>query len=254
MFNFKNAEQFKEECGYDIDGAWYPRVTKIVSIKSKPALFNFYAEMKSVKAGQAVSEQSAQEGTMIHTAVEALLLGQIDVEIPEIIRPAVEGFIKFSEKNHIETEQDFVERRIISYEHRYAGTVDAVAKIGGKRGVLDIKTSQAIYRDYNLQTAAYFASLKDSFEDLETRWILRIDQNQFCTRCGSKRRVKGGREKIKPNGHMSCPPKEHAWSETKAEIEIKEFPSWQSDFEAFLAAKRLWEWENEYWLKQIGYL
>jgi len=83
---------------------------------------------------------------------------------------------------------------------------------------------------------------------------LRIDQNQFCTRCGSKRRVKGGREKIKPNGHLACSPAEHAWSEVKSEIEIQETPSWRGDFEAFLGAKKLWEWENEYWLKQVGYL
>ena len=29
---------------------------------------------------------------------------------------------------------------------------------------------------------------------------------------------------------------------------------WQSDFEGFLGAKRLWEWENEFWLRKIGYL
>jgi hypothetical protein len=37
-------------------------------------------------------------------------------------------------------------------------------------------------------------------------------------------------------------------------VEVQEFPNWTSDFEAFLGAKRLWEWEHEWWLKKIGYL
>ena len=68
---------------------------------------------------------------------------------------------------------ELVERRIVNRDHRYAGTVDAIARIGGKLGVLDIKTSQSIYRDYNLQTSAYMDALKNEFEDLSTRWILK---------------------------------------------------------------------------------
>ena len=98
-------------------------------------------------------------------------------------------------------------------------------------------------------------ALKNEFEDLQTRWILRIDQIQKCLRCGARRRVKGGREKIaiawnNPT-QRTCT---HAWSEPFGEIELKEFPDWHRDFEAFLSAKKLWEWENEDWLKTVGYL
>jgi hypothetical protein len=104
-------------------------------------------------------------------------------------------------------------------------------------------------------------ALKNQFKNLQTRWILKIDQVQVCKICGAIRRLKGGKEKIRmpknengngvgqvPNNHI------HEWSELKGDIEIQEFPYWQNDFEAFLGAKRLWEWENEYWLKKIGYL
>ena len=111
--------------------------------------------------------------------------------------PAVKSFQEFFEKNHIHVTPELVERRIVNRDHRYAGTVDAIARIGGKLGVLDIKTSQSIYRDYNLQTSAYMDALKNEFEDLSTRWILKIDQIQTCVRCGAIRRIKGGREKIK---------------------------------------------------------
>lgn len=256
---YSTPESFKEANGYIIEGIWYPRVTKIVSIKAKPALYRFYAEQESFEASRKITEQSAAEGTLVHEAAEAILLGQAP-EIDESIKPAIKAFQKFLEEKNIQTSPEYVERQIFHPGHRYAGTIDVMALIDGKFGVLDIKTSQGIYRDYNLQTAAYMGALKDQFQHLQTRWILRIDQIQTCLRCGATRRTKGGREKISlwnKNGAMNkekmkkC---EHEWSEVRGEIEFKEFPYWESDFEAFLGAKKLWEWENENWLRKIGYL
>lgn len=252
--DYKDVEDFKEQSGYTIDDVWYPRVTKIVTIKSKPALYHYYAQAKSYKAAQEATEQSAKEGTMIHEAVEGLLLGK-DPEIPAQVAPAVRSFLEFYEKNNIQVTPENVERRIVNYDHRYAGTIDALALIGGKFGVLDIKTSQAIYRDYNLQTSAYMDALKSQFKNLQTRWILKIDQIQTCNRCGSRRRIKGGNEKIKLNyQNRSSKTCAHEWGELRGDIEIKEFPYWQEDFQAFLGAKKLWEWENDEWLKKAGYL
>jgi hypothetical protein len=251
--DYKDLTEFKEQCGYTIDDAWYPRVTKIVTIKAKPALYYYYGQAKSFKAAQEATERSAAEGTLIHEAVEGLLLGK-NPEIPTAIAPAVKSFLEFYEKNSIKVTPELVERRIVNYDHRYAGTVDAIATIGGKLGVLDIKTSQAIYRDYSLQTSAYMDALKGEFVDLQTRWILKIDQIQTCPRCGARRRIKGGNETIKfdwRNGGRDCL---HEWSEPRGDIELQEFPYWENDFQAFLGAKRLWEWENESWLQRAGYL
>jgi hypothetical protein len=263
MFEWYNTpEEFKEANGYIIDDVWYPRVTKIVSIKSKPALYFFYAEAPDFKSSQQITRESAREGTLIHNTIEAILLGQ-NPEIDASIKPAVDSFLKFLEEKNIQVSPELIERRVVSYKHRYAGTVDALALIDGKFGVLDIKTSQSIYRDYNLQTAAYMDALKDQFKNLQTRWILKIDQIQKCKICGAIRRLKGGREKIRMpqnsngnNEEFNKIPEDHIheWSEIYGDIELQEFPYWQNDFEAFLAAKKLWEWENEYWLKKIGYL
>ncbi len=254
MFDrYADSEGFKEASGYTIDGVWYPRVTKIVSIKAKPALLYFYAEAPSFKAAHAITQKSAEEGTLIHETVEGLLLGK-NPDIAPSVAPAVNAFVDFWEKNNIQVTPDLVERRVVSYDHRYAGTVDAIALIGGKLGVLDIKTSQSIYRDYCLQTSAYMDALKDQFERLQTRWILKIDQTQTCNLCGAIRRLKGGREKIRAGVSRGIARHEHEWSDLRGDIELKEFPYWQNDFQAFLGAKKLWEWENEYWLKKVGYL
>jgi hypothetical protein len=255
MFGYKTAEAFKEQCGYEIDGFWYPRVTKIVEIKSKPALYHFYGKMESFAAAEAVKKKSATEGTLIHETIEAIMLGQ-KPEVPASIEPSVRAFLEFVLTKNIHVDPTYVEKRLVHYDERYAGTLDAIALIDGKLGILDIKTSQEIYRDYNLQTSAYLAAMKESVKNLETRWILRIDQDKKCLHCGATLRSKGGRDKIKVDWGNSfqraC--KHEDWGELEGRIELKEFPYWQDDFQAFLGAKKLWEWENVDWLKKVGYL
>ena len=255
---FKDEEHFKGVCGYDIDNIWYPRVTKIVEIKSKPALYKFYADLPNFEAGEAVKNESAKQGTLIHDTFEKILVGDSPAVPPEIA-PAIKAAVDFLTFNHIQVDPEFVEKRVFNPRHRYAGTIDTVALIDGRLGILDIKTSQAIYRDYNLQTAAYMNALKDAIPSLQTRWIMRIDQVKICRRCQSILRGKGGRDKIRspyprPNGWQDCPDKQHDFGELTGVIELKEFPYWQEDFSAFLGAKKLWEWENDFWLRRIGYL
>ena len=189
--------------------------------------------------------------------MQKILIGE-KPDIDLSIQPAIHAFTVFLDRNRIQVDPEYVEKRILNYDHRYAGTMDALALIGGKFGVLDIKTSQAIYRDYNLQTSAYMGALAKTMNNLQTRWILRIDQIKTCARCGATLRPKGGREKIRlpypRNGRDKCPEDAHDWGELAGVIEIKEFPFWKEDFEAFLGAKKLWEWENEFWLRKIGYL
>ena len=175
-------------------------------------------------------------------------------EVPAGIRPAIQAFLEFLETQNIQVDKEFVEKRIFHPEHRYAGTIDTLALVDGKFGVLDIKTSQAIYRDYNLQTSAYLEALLSELPSLETRWILRLDQIHTCLKCSATMRPKGGRNKIRRGKTSSCQPEKHQWSDLKGIVELQEFPFWKEDFQAFLGAKQLWEWENIHWLKQTGYL
>ena len=262
---YKNAEEFKSLNGYLIGDIWYPRVTKILEIKSKPGLDVFFKEVDSHLEAEGIKNKSAEEGSLIHGVIEKLALDE-PVDIPSSIQAAASSFERFKEKAKIKFYPEFIERQIWSSRHRYAGTVDALASINGKFGVLDIKTSAGFYPEYNLQTAAYVSALqefnlKKAFalpDDITTRWILRVDQCRPCLRCGATLREKGGRSKIR-NGKTPqinvCADGAHEWGEIKGEVEIKEFPfNIYRDIKAFIAAKILWEWENEYWLKQIGYL
>lgn len=258
---YTDTEHFKSICGYTINDIWYPRVTKILDVKSKPGLENFLREVGDYSSAQDVKDKSAAEGTVTHHIVQKLAVGE-NIEIPEEVRPAAQAFLKFQEERKIFFHKDFIEKQIWSIRHRYAGTVDALATIDGKFGVLDIKTSNGFYPEYNLQTAAYASALQEYQikktlslpQDISTRWILRVTQQQICGACGAVLRKKGGRSKIRVKGANSCSEDGHDWGELKGEVELREFPYFYKDIRAFVAAKVLWEWEYDYWLKKIGYI
>ncbi len=261
---FKDANAFKELMGYEVEGSWYPRVTKILEVKAKSGLDQFFKEVGNYGAVEEIKNRSAEEGTRVHEVIQKHMTGNLP-SIPDDMAHVVSAFDSFNQEKGIIFHPDFVERRVWSGIHRFAGTIDALASINGKFGVLDIKTSTGFYAEYNLQTAAYVLALqepnvKKAIElprDIETRWILRIDQIKTCTNCGARLREKGGRMKIRPASPVRqevCEDEVHTWGPVKGEVEMREFPYYYKDIKAFLAAKSLWEWENNYWLRTMGYL
>ena len=242
---YKDIDNFKDENGYEIDGIWYPRVTAIVSIKAKPALYAFYAGLPDFKTGEDIKNKSAEEGTLLHETVEAILRNE-PIVVPEQVKPAISAFMDFYKNNDLIAHK--IEERVVSQKHHFAGTMDVLAELNGVLGVLDIKTSVAIYRDYSMQTSAYIEALSENktIPPL-TRWILRLDQSKHCLKCSATLRDKGGREKIRGE-KVRC---NHEWGPMRGEVELKELKTFESDIKAFLACKSLWEWENEYWLKKI---
>lgn len=243
---YSNIENFKNANGYTIDGIWYPRVTSIVGIKAKPALYMYYAGLPSYKAGEAIKARSAEEGTLVHETIEAILKKE-PVAIPPNIKPTVDAFNKFHSQHEIIPLK--VEERVVSKRHGYAGTIDVLAEVDGRVGILDIKTSIAIYRDFGMQTAAYVEAFSEdpNLPPLAS-WILRLDQAKTCLLCGATMRDKGGNIKIRGEKDKNC---SHQWSEMKGQCEIKELEGFEHNIKAFLAAKTLWEWENKEWLDKI---
>jgi hypothetical protein len=246
MSEYSSFADFKKRAGYEIDGIWYPRVTSIVSIKAKPALYRYYAGMPSWQAADEAKEKSAEEGTRVHDAIEAMLRGHEPI-LDDATRGAVEAFSEFTRNTHVHPL--LIEERLISRTHRYAGTVDVVAEIDGVIGVLDIKTSKAVYRDYGLQTAAYAAALREdpALPQPVTSWIIRLDQSRACELCGANMRNKGGPVKVR-GGKRNC---WHQFGPMEGQFEFVEMTDHDQDLAAFLAAKKLWEWEHRDMLDKI---
>lgn len=237
---YASPQEFRERAGYEIDGIWYPRVTSIVSIKAKPALYRYYAGMPSFKAADTAKERSAAEGTLVHETIEAIVRGNTP-DINPLVQPSVEAFLEF--RRHHDIEPLKIEERIVSRLHRYAGTIDLLARVDGVIGVLDIKTGKSIYRDYGIQTAAYINAIREDTGSPvpETSWILRLDQARVCEMCGATLRTKGGNFRVKGNGVKGCL---HKWGSMQGIFDFQEVSDYEHNLRAFLAAKQLWEWEH----------
>ncbi|MBI1984897.1 MAG: hypothetical protein HYS60_02175 [Candidatus Wildermuthbacteria bacterium] len=229
---------FKHRYGYEIEGAWMPRVTAVTSLLSKANMF--------------ASQASADWGTLVHETIGSLLRGD-SIQIDSRIAPSLRAFEEWKGTHGFELKdpQESIEKRVFDFEHAYAGTVDLIANVQGSRGLIDLKTSTAIRDEHSLQTAAYFSAYNQNAKEslrCTMRGIVRIDQYQACLGCFAKQRQKGRKETVS-GGNPAC---NHQWSQAKGEIEFRELPDHQEDFEAFLAAKEVWEWYYRDMLKRIA--
>ncbi|MBI1971538.1 MAG: hypothetical protein HYS52_01665 [Candidatus Wildermuthbacteria bacterium] len=226
---------FKQRYGYEIGGTWMPRVTAVTAMVSKAGFF--------------ASQESTDWGSTVHEAIGRLIQNEND-SFDAGLLPSLKAFRQWSQASDftIESPADAIEKRVFDKDHLYAGTVDLIARVKGRLGIIDIKTGSAIRDEYALQTAAYFNAYNKSQrkdKQCKTRWILRIDQYAECRGCLARQRAARRRA---TGGNPLC---NHVWSEQKAGIDFEEFPHHDQDLEAFLSAKELWEWYNRDWLKKI---
>ena len=146
------------------DGTRIPGTTTIISASlgwNKGALMHWaWTEGKEGRHYRETREAAADAGTLAHAMVEAKIKGE-PVMVPPgadeaTIRLATLSFDAFQEwfeGSRLELVE--TEMHLVSVEHRFGGTPDAVGRLKGQLALLDWKTSKAIYSDYLIQLAAY---------------------------------------------------------------------------------------------------
>ncbi len=141
-------------------GGFVPSVTTILEAYPKDAAY--FAWIKSVgQDADAIRDAAGERGTNVHNMTERYDKGE---EISLLTDTGAVG-CKMSEWAMFERYVDFTnkytptihmnEQNFVSPMLGFAGTIDRVCTIDGKRYLLDIKTSNAIYATYWLQMAAY---------------------------------------------------------------------------------------------------
>lgn len=142
------------------DNLYYPSVTTILQYMPKGKFFEQWLKDVGYSA-DIILEKAGREGSQVHEAIEAMLNGEeiswIDdfgnakysLQVWKMILKAAEFFEKYKPKIIA------VEVFLYSDQLQYAGTVDLVVELDGEIWLIDIKTSNALYKSYDLQTAAY---------------------------------------------------------------------------------------------------
>jgi hypothetical protein len=149
------------------DGNYVPSVTHILDCYPKgAAYFNWLKE--NGKDADEIRDEAGRRGSVVHKLTEMYDAGEevnlvnpngsIDYKLNEWAM--FERYVEFRKRFNFTT--DCIELNIISKELGYAGTLDRVITMDGKKILLDIKTSNAIYPSYWLQLAAYRSLLLNS--------------------------------------------------------------------------------------------
>ena len=185
-------------------------------------------------------EAAATKGDLAHKWIESYIKAKKGKgEFPEMpededVLIAVNGFMDWIKKHHV----SFVdtEKIIYSLKHDYSGKMDIEAIVEGKRCLVDIKTSNSLYNDVRLQTAAYLmADVEESGVKYKGRWAVRLAKETEAEYL--KRMKKKGVKEIKP----------YVAFEAVYLDEEKEFL--ERDFKAFLACLELFRWNKltDFW-------
>jgi len=178
-------------------GIFYPSCTQVTGLFPKPYLIKWstkqnylymkenwdvnqqyteYGKEQLLKKArfryQEKSKESTDFGKLVHGWLENHIKGHPDLPLPKGGERAITLFLDWEEKN-IE-EWLATEMMVGSSEYRSAGTLDAVAVLkGGITSLIDHKTSNEISPEYNIQTAFYWAGLKEMGFSTDSRTIIR---------------------------------------------------------------------------------
>jgi len=168
----------------EIDGVKYPRVTSILSIISKPALYRWYAK-HGMKAFD-ILKDSAKRGSNVHHAIEARQTGHSWEDVFRTVTPEetkyLLGFKKFEEEWTYTPIKKFDQKLVISKEYGYCGELDDYGTLVNKLTkekypniLIDYKTGSGIWPEYKLQIAAYWHALIEMGNNADFAGILRLD-------------------------------------------------------------------------------
>lgn len=112
------------------------------------------------------SEEARDSGTDAHGIIEQIIRCRmagkpLDHDLPKdaAATSSIKAFLEWEEAVH--PEYLLSEQPVCSVLHWYAGKLDVVVRIKGRVGVLDVKTSKAIYPEYFAQMAAYQRALEE---------------------------------------------------------------------------------------------
>jgi len=179
IINYKDGSEFaldfdEDSHSYRVDGIRIPSVTKIVDA-CFPKFLTDWALSIGEEEYRRVIDEALEIGNATHKFCESFIKQEYN-ELEGDLTPSCEAFLKW----YAWSDAEFLdaERKIYCDKFKYAGTVDAVAKINGRVCVIDFKTSKKIYKPYHLQVAAYCQAVKrmDGLRKWPLGVILRLDK------------------------------------------------------------------------------
>lgn len=145
-----------------------------------------YFKRTDKEAQEDILVDAQERGSNVHHAIERLLLGD-DVQSDSLYRKreklGVAAFVDFFQKTQ---PTDVISEQVVAYKKKdilFAGTLDMIATINGKRLLIDFKTSMVHSKKNELQVEAYRAAVEQSHDEkIDGCYILYVGTSHKGTR------------------------------------------------------------------------
>lgn len=150
---------------------YIPSVTWICGFYPKGIAFYKWLADKGWNEAESIKSSAGDKGSKVHCAVTELLNGKEVSMEDAFLNPTTEAtepltleeyecLMAFADwYNSVKPKVLNNEVVVISDKYGYAGTVDIVCEIEGETYIVDIKTGQYVWPEYELQLSAYQAAL-----------------------------------------------------------------------------------------------
>lgn len=176
--------------GYTVAGQKVPSVTTILNRFKKSEELIDWAHRLGLAGKSHHDERDAAMavGTCVHSCIDLAVAGEpIPPSIAhdnkvrptdiQLARNAYAAWCEWRDTNKPTFEE--TEVGLVSEQHLYGGTFDAICTIAGKRVLMDWKTSNRIYNDYYCQLFAYdILVTENGLPPADLVGVLRLDKNK----------------------------------------------------------------------------
>ena len=217
---------------FDATNKPYLSTTEILKIINKPALSYWFGrevyramlvdptldEKTALAAPYKVTGGAKSRGTTVHSIVEAYkTTGAVIENIPEEFKGYATAFYQFIKDHKVDIIDQ--EKTIFDHVNKVAGTLDMYNKIGDSLHITDVKTGKDIYDEVRLQLSSYAYMQRADGKQVDEISVLLLETGTDG----------------KPTGKYK-------------------FQTLEEDWEAFMAARTLYLWNNKEKLIKLGYI
>lgn len=154
-----------DERWYEQDRKFYPSVSWITDHYPKGVGYYRWLANLGWNEAEAVKSMKGDKGSIVHKAIEMLLLGN-EIKIDQIIdykdqsreMTPEEYYCVMTFKqwfDEVKPKVIFTEQSFVNAELGFGGTIDFCCEINGERWLIDFKTSANVFRSHELQISAY---------------------------------------------------------------------------------------------------
>lgn len=160
---------------FTLDGLPVPSVTRVLAPLSE-----------TINPGYAFLEAARRRGAAVHTATEQYDEARRRLEtwrpdddlVADAVAPYLDAWAKFIDDTGFEVHA--IEEQVVSRRHRYAGILDRLGVLNGRRVVIDIKATAAISPVMGIQLAAYQAAANEgrpAAEKYRHRFVCQLEKS-----------------------------------------------------------------------------